>query len=165
MRLAGLAVVVGLYACGGASTQRSPATTPVAVATPVTPDAGEAPATPPVAASPGDAPAPAKVETDDERLIAGVRRAVSEHAGPDAWEAQVGQKALVDTRKGQLLAVLRRVKLVPDEAHADETLDLASADAVMYWRRPVDGEDPHFVGIQLRKDGTHAVFFAILLPP
>jgi hypothetical protein len=36
---------------------------------------------------------------------------------------------------------------------------------VTYWRRPVDSEDSHFVGIEIRKDGGYAVFFAVLLPP
>jgi len=80
-------------------------------------------------------------------------------------EAAVGIKPVVSTHSGPPLALLRRVKLVPDDAHLDEKLDLAAARTVTYWRRPVDGEDSHFVGIEIRKDGSHAVFFAILLPP
>lgn len=137
-----------------------------AATAPATPAPGDPPPTPSATPDPAAPPAaPVAAESDDERLIAGVRRAVAERVAPDALEAQVGQKPLVNTRKGPSLAVLRRVHLVPDPAHGDEALDLASATAVMYWRRPIDGEDPHFVGIQVRKDGSHAVFFAILLPP
>jgi hypothetical protein len=94
-----------------------------------------------------------------------VRRAVADSVPPDEVVAMVGTRPTVNTRAGLSIAVLRRVALVPDDAHAGERLDLASAEAVIYWARPVDSLDPHFVGIQFRKDGTRAVFFAILLPP
>jgi len=101
----------------------------------------------------------------DERLIASVRRAVAERVAPEALEAQVGQKPLVNTRTGLPIAVLRRVHLVPDGAHADEALSLSTADSVIYWGRPIDSENPHFVGIQIRKDGSYGLFFAVLMPP
>jgi hypothetical protein len=166
-----IAVLAALLAgaCGGAS-RGAPPVTP-ATAQPgegaaTAPARGDPPPAPPATPDPAAPPtAPVTAESDDDRLIAGVRRAAGERVAPDALEARVGQKPLVNTHKGPSLAVLRRVHLVPDPAHGDELLDLASATAVMYWRRPIDGEDPHFVGIQIRKDGSHAVFFAILLPP
>lgn len=143
--------------------------------------AGDPPATAagPEAAGTGDAPAgtqgngaigdpparPPANREDDERLIASVRRAVAEKVPPDDVVAMVGKKPTVNTRAGLSIAVLRRVTLVPDESHAGERLDLDSAESVIYWARPVDSLDPHFVGIQFRKDGTRALFFAVLLPP
>jgi hypothetical protein len=185
--IAGLAaLLLGLGACGGASTRGGQPATPgtatpggpamtapgpeagQGTATPApSPGTGDAPASTPVKADAGDAPAPAPVtsEDGDERLIASVRRAVAERVAPEEVAVVVGKKPLVNTRGGLPIAVLRRVKLVPDQAHANEPLDLASAEAVMYWARPVDSLDPHFVGIQFRKDGTRSLFFAILLPP
>jgi hypothetical protein len=113
----------------------------------------------------GDAPAVPANRDDDQHLIASVRRAVAENVAPEDVVALIGKKPTVNTRGGPSIAVLRRVNLVPDDAHADERLDLASAESVMYWARPVGSLDPHFVGIQFRKDGTRSLFFAVLLPP
>jgi hypothetical protein len=94
-----------------------------------------------------------------------VRKAAADKVAPEAMEAAVGIRPVVSTHNGPSLALLRRVKLVIDDAHADEKLDLMAARTVTYWRRPVDSEDSHFVGIEIRKDGSYAVFFAVLLPP
>lgn len=161
--------------CGAAACTRPPrpmaARPPVAYPTEpaasdptaATPSPSDPPPTAAQAAPPSPAPVPS--ESDDQRLIASVRRAVAKRPAPESLASEVGQKPLVNTLNGPSLAVLRRVILIRDDAHADEPLDLASATAVMYWRRPVDGDNPHFVGIQVRKDGTQAVFFAIILPP
>lgn len=131
----------------------APSTGHGGAATPERPEAGDPPA---------DAAASAR---DDERLIASVRKAAADKVAPEAMEAAVGIRPVVSTHNGPSLALLRRVKLVIDDAHADEKLDLAAARTVTYWRRPVDSEDSHFVGIEIRKDGSYAVFFAVLLPP
>lgn len=57
------------------------------------------------------------------------------------------------------------MSLIPDPHHPTETLSLDHARAVIYWARPVPGDDPHVVGVQVRKDGTSAVFFGIVQPP
>jgi hypothetical protein len=192
-RLAGLLLAVCAGACG-AGANRGAATTPTAAteATPPAPgsDAAAAEATPPAPGAAGPAtgagttegasgapstgnggaepPGPADAAAsarEDERLIASVRKAAADKVAPEAMEAAVGIKPVVSTHNGPSLALLRRVKLVIDDAHAEEKLDLTAARTVTYWRRPVDSEDSHFVGIEIRKDGSYAVFFAVLLPP
>jgi hypothetical protein len=101
----------------------------------------------------------------DEALIRGVRSAVDARIAPDKLEAHVGHKAMVNTTTGFPLEGLRRVNLIPDPGHPGDTLNLDSAAAVVYFGRPVDGDDPKVVGVQYRRDGSAAVFFGIVLPP
>jgi hypothetical protein len=101
----------------------------------------------------------------DDQLVAQLRKAVATSVAPESLEATVGHKALINTSTGFPLDGLRRVNLVPDPEHPDETLALATARAVVYWARPVPGDDPHVVGVQVRKDGTASVFFGIVYPP
>ncbi|HEX7836474.1 MAG TPA: hypothetical protein VF469_03375 [Kofleriaceae bacterium] len=103
--------------------------------------------------------------TPDEQLVAQLRKAVATAVPLDSVEASVGSKALINTTTGFPLDGLRRVNLVPDPDHADETLALAAAKAVVYWARPVPGDNPHVVGLQVRNDGRMSVFFGIVYPP
>jgi len=103
--------------------------------------------------------------TSDDQLVAQVRKAVATAVAPEAIESSVGRKALINTSTGFPLDGLRRVNLVPDPAHPDEALSLATARAVIYWARPVPGDDPHVVGVQVRKDGSASVFFGVVYPP
>jgi len=102
--------------------------------------------------------------TDDERLVARVRAAVEARAPAGGLARFVGQSPLLDTTAGGSLLALQRVDLATDPAHPDERFD-RSARAVVYWRRPVAGDDPHVVGVQVGEDSAARVFFAIILPP
>ncbi len=102
--------------------------------------------------------------TDDERLVARVRAAVQSRVAADELAKFVGQKPLIDTTAGASLAALQRVDFAADPDHPDERLD-RNARAVVYWRRPVAGDDPHVIGVQVGDDNTARVFFAIILPP
>src|SRR5689334_15646435 len=97
--------------------------------------------------------------TDDDQLVARVRKAAAAAVSPDSLEATVGRKALINTSAGFPIDGLRRVNLVPDPDHPSETMSLASARAVVYWARPVPGDNPHVVGVQLSVDGSASVFF------
>jgi hypothetical protein len=101
----------------------------------------------------------------DERLVAQLRQAVAATVVPESIEARIGRKALINTSTGFPLEGLRRVNLVPDPDHPTETLSLETARAVIYWARPVPGDDPRVVGVQVRADGSASVFFGIVLPP
>lgn len=103
--------------------------------------------------------------TSDERLVAQLREAVAGAVAPESIEAQIGRKALINTSTGFPLDGLRRVDLVPDPDHPTEALSLETARAVVYWARPVPGDDPRVVGVQVRADGSASVFFGIVLPP
>jgi hypothetical protein len=103
--------------------------------------------------------------TSDDQLVAKLRKTVTTPVVPETLETTVGQKALINTSTGYPLAALRRVNMVPDPDHPDETLSLANARAVVYWARPVPGDDPHVVGVQVRTDGAASVFFGIVTPP
>jgi hypothetical protein len=107
----------------------------------------------------------AKQPTADEAVIARMRSAVASHVAPSELEAYMGLKAMVNTRTGFPLEGLRRVNLVPDPEHADALLALDSAEVVVYFERPVPSNDPKVIGIQYHRDGSAALFFAILLPP
>jgi hypothetical protein len=103
--------------------------------------------------------------TPDERLVAQLREAAAAPVAPESIEARIGKKALINTSTGFPLDGLRRMNLVPDPDHPTETLALDTARAVIYWARPVPGDDPHVVGVQVRADGSASVFFGIVLPP
>jgi hypothetical protein len=101
----------------------------------------------------------------DEQLVAQLRKAVAASVPPEALEARIGQKALINTATGFPLGALDHVNLVPDPDHPDETLSLDTARVVVYWARPVPGDDPRVVGVQVRKDGAASIFFGLVQPP
>jgi hypothetical protein len=101
----------------------------------------------------------------DERLIARVRALSEGTVDPAAFEERVGSKALVNTSGSFPLEALRRMPLAPEPDHPDETLELASAQTVIYWSRPIEAKNPRVVGIQIDQTGTAAVFFAVVFPP
>ncbi len=103
--------------------------------------------------------------SDDARLVARVREIAAAPGALETIEQRVGTKALVNTATGFPLAGLRRANLMVDPDHPHETLALDNARDVVYWKRPVAGDDPHVVGVQVWRDGTGAVFFAIVGPP
>jgi hypothetical protein len=76
----------------------------------------------------------------------------------------VGQRPLIDTTAGASVAALQRVDFSTDPEHPEERFD-RKVRTVVYWRRPVAGDDPHVIGIQVGDDNTARVFFAIILPP
>jgi len=102
--------------------------------------------------------------TDDERLVARVRAAVEARVDADGLAKFVGQQPLIDTTAGGSLLVLQRVDFATDPDHPDERFD-RQARAVVYWGRPVAGDDPHVIGVQVGEDNAARVFFAIILPP
>ncbi len=104
-------------------------------------------------------------DPDDNQLIERVRTASQQVVDPHTVEERVGRAALVNTDTGMPIDALRRVELVPDPEHAAETLDLESARTVIYWKRPIEADNPHVVGLQLDGTGSARVFFAIILPP
>lgn len=101
----------------------------------------------------------------DETLIQRVRGAADSRVAPRDIEAYVGQKAMVNTTTGFPLEGLRRVNVIPDPDHPQQTLKLDAAEAVVYFGRPVESDDPKITGVQYRRDGSAAVFFGIVLPP
>lgn len=101
----------------------------------------------------------------DETLIQRVRGAADSRVAPRDIEAYVGQKAMVNTTTGFPLEGLRRVNVIPDPDHPEQTLKLDAAEAVVYFGRPVESDDPKIMGVQYRRDGSAAVFFGIVLPP
>ena len=101
----------------------------------------------------------------EDAVVERVRAALARNVAFDALEAAVGQKPLVNTGTGYPLINLRRVNLVTDPEHPDDKLALATARDVIYWARPTDDEDPRVVGIQVRQDGSRAIFFGIVTPP
>ncbi|HEX8114854.1 MAG TPA: hypothetical protein VF516_44290 [Kofleriaceae bacterium] len=103
--------------------------------------------------------------TDDERLIARVRAAVEARVPAEGLAAFVGQGPLIDTTAGGSLLALQRIDFAPDPEHPDERIDRDKARAVVYWRRPVPGDDPRVVGVQIGDVGLARMFFAIILPP
>ena len=103
--------------------------------------------------------------TDDDRLIARVRAAVEARVLVDRLAAYVGQGPLIDTTAGGSLLAVQRIDFAPDPDHADQGFERDKARAVVYWRRPVPGDDPHVVGVQVGDGGAARVFFAIILPP
>jgi hypothetical protein len=103
--------------------------------------------------------------TSDDQLVTQLRQAVGTSVTPESIEAMLGRKALISTTTGFPLDGLRRVNLVPDQAHPGEVMSLATARAVVYWARSMPGDDPHVVGVQVNKDGTASVFFGIVYPP
>ena len=102
---------------------------------------------------------------DDVSLVANVRSLSDGEVDPATAEERVGRPALVNTERGLPLAALRRVSLAPDPEHPDEVLELDSAQAVIYWARPIEADNPRVVGIQLGADAVPRVFFAVVLPP
>jgi hypothetical protein len=139
MKLTSLALGIGLAACASPSHKE-----------------------PPVMNQSSD---PSSGKTDDAQLIAQVRGAVAASVPPETIEARVGHKALINTTAGFPLDGLRRVNLVPDPDHPDEALALTAARAVVYWARPVPGDNPHVVGVQVPRDGRASVFFGVVYPP
>jgi hypothetical protein len=107
----------------------------------------------------------AKQAMTDDAVIGRVRSAVDTRVAPGDLEAFVGQKAMVNTITGFPLEGLRRVNLIPDPEHPEHTLKLDSAEAVVYFGRPVESDDPKVVGVQYHRDGSAALFFGIVLPP
>ncbi|MBZ0236390.1 MAG: hypothetical protein K8M05_28945 [Deltaproteobacteria bacterium] len=103
--------------------------------------------------------------TADQRLVANLRAAVEARIAPDQYAAFVGEKPLVDTTAGTPMGMLRRVDFQPDPDHPGETVKLDGARAVIYWARPVPGDDPRVVGAIVHEDGTTQVFFAVIPPP
>ena len=103
--------------------------------------------------------------SDDDHLIAQVRAASKGTVDPATVEELVGKKALVNTSSGFPLEALRRVELAPEPDHPNETLELDSAQNVIYWARPIDADNPRVVGIQIGADGSATVFFAVVYPP
>ena len=101
----------------------------------------------------------------DERLIARVRAVSEGTVDPATVEERVGRKALINTSGNFPLEALRRVPLTPEPDRPDETLELDSAQTVIYWTRPIEAEHPRVVGIQIDQAGTATVFFAVVLPP
>jgi hypothetical protein len=101
----------------------------------------------------------------EDAVVEKVRAAIAGQVAFDALERAIGQKALVNTSAGYPLVNLRRVNLVTDPEHPDEKLSLAAARDVIYWARPTTGDDPHIVGIQVKQDGSRAIFFGIVTPP
>ncbi|MEV6489111.1 hypothetical protein AB0M20_10855 [Actinoplanes sp. NPDC051633] len=89
---------------------------------------------------------------DDAALIAAVRGLAAGRVDPATAEEQVGKRALVNTETGMPVAALRRVPLSPDPDFPDEPLAVDAARAVIYWDRPLDGDNPRVVGIQLGPD-------------
>lgn len=71
---------------------------------------------------------------------------------------------IIDTTAGGSLQMLQRVDFATDSDHPDEKFDRRSR-VVVYWRRPVVGDDPHVVGVQVGEDNVARIFFAIILPP
>jgi hypothetical protein len=103
--------------------------------------------------------------TDDARLIARVRAAIDAHVPADRLASYVGQVPLIDTTAGASLQALQGVDFAQDPEHADQRFDRANARAVVYWRRPVAGDDPKVVGVQFGDGDAARMFFAIILPP
>lgn len=102
---------------------------------------------------------------DDEKLVARVRAAVETRVPADGLAAFVGERPLVDTTAGGSLLAVQRIDFAPDPDYPDERIERSKAHAVVYWRRPVPGQDPHIVGIQVGDANAGRVFFAIILPP
>lgn len=103
--------------------------------------------------------------TEDDRLVARVRSAVEARVPADGMAAFVGERPLLDTTAGGSLLAVQRTDFAADPDHPDERFDRGQARAVLYWRRPVAGDDPRIVGIQVGDAGAARVFFAIILPP
>jgi len=103
--------------------------------------------------------------TDDERLVARVRAAVDANVPADRLAAYVGQGPLIDTTAGASLQALQRVDFAQDPEHADQRFERATARSLVYWRRPVAGNDPKIVGVQYGDGDRGRVFFAIILAP
>jgi hypothetical protein len=103
--------------------------------------------------------------TDDEQLVTRVRAAVETRVPAGDLAAFVGQRPLIDTTAGASLDFLRTVDFAADPDHPSETVDIAKARAIVYWGRPVPGNDPRVVGVQLGEHGVPRVFFAVILPP
>ncbi len=102
---------------------------------------------------------------DDARLIEQVRAVAAAAIAPELAEARVGRAALINTATGFPLAALRKVDLRPDPVHTDEPPALAGVRAVVYWGRPVPGDDPYVVGIVVPAEGPPRVFFATVGHP
>ncbi len=101
----------------------------------------------------------------DEMLIAAIERAVSRGVEPAQVEAEVGQRAWVNTIRSADRLALNTANIGPDEG-TDKTLpSLRSARAVVYWGRPVGAHDPRIVGIVWSEDGSVEMFFGVLYPP
>jgi hypothetical protein len=102
---------------------------------------------------------------DDDRLVARVRAAVEARVPADGLAAFVGERPLFDTTAGSSLLAAQRTDFAPDPDHPGERIERSKARAIVYWRRPVPGHDPHVVGIQVGDANAARVFFAIILPP
>ncbi len=106
-----------------------------------------------------------QTQTDDQRLIERLRGAVAARVAAESLEGYVGKRPLINTTSGSSLAALRRVDFLPDPEHSGDPFDRGTANVVIYWARPIPAPDPHVVGVQYQKDGTPALFFAIIPPP
>ena len=102
--------------------------------------------------------------SSDDQLVARLREAVRDGVPAESLAAKIGHKPTVDTTAGFPLAGLRRLDLTQDPDHPAETFAYDSARAVVYWVRDLPGANPHVVGVQANKDGTSAMFFAIVVP-
>ena len=101
----------------------------------------------------------------DDRLIAQVRAVSEGIVDPATVEERVGRKALVNTSGEFPLDALRRVQFTQEPDYPGEMLELDSAQTVIYWPRPIEGDNPRVVGIQLDRAGAATVFFAVVSPP
>jgi hypothetical protein len=101
----------------------------------------------------------------DDELVARIRAAVAARTPAPRLAAFVGQAPLIDTTAGSSLLALQRVEFAQDPDHPADRLDRARARALVYWRRPLAGDDPHVVGVEVDDTGTPRLFFAIILPP
>jgi hypothetical protein len=104
-------------------------------------------------------------ETHPPRVIARVRAAVEAHVAADRLAAYVGQGPLIDTTAGSSLLAVQHIDFAQDPDHADQRFERDKVRAIVYWRRPVQGDDPHVVGIQVGDGDAACVFVAIILSP
>ena len=101
----------------------------------------------------------------DEQLLAAVRRAVRDQIGPDEVEQHVGERALINTRRGSERLTLRLADIGPDKLAGQTSLpSLKPARDVVYWGRPVDATNPRIVGILWHTDQSE-IFFGVVYPP
>jgi hypothetical protein len=102
---------------------------------------------------------------DDDKLVARVRAAVEARVPADGLAAFVGERPLFDSTAGSSLLAAQRTDFAADPDYPHEQIERSKARAIVYWRRPVPGHDPHVVGIQVGDANAAHVFFAVILPP
>ncbi len=116
-----------------------------------------------LAAAPCFADAVTPSNADDE-LLAAIRGAVRDRLAPDAVEARIGRRAVINTIRPGDRPVLAHANIVTDDDRR-EAVPVHRARDVVYWMRPVSGRNPRIAGILWHRDGTSELFVAAILPP